>query len=120
MSTLKLSKLLETERFFEDTLVLNRIGIDSDINFQEDDKNLYITMNLPEIHPDKIDVYIKNNYLHIQETKEEVKEEDGECYSKEIYRGSFEQMIKLPEGIKEDGMDFDLYKGELTITLPKM
>ncbi len=119
MSTLKLSKLLETERFFEDTLILNRIGIDSNVYFDEDDQNLIVKMNLPEIHPDKIDVYVKNDYLHIIEIKEEAKEEDGETYSKEIYKESFEQMIKLPYKVDENNIDFYLNKGELTVVLSR-
>lgn len=119
MSNLKLSQLLETERFFEDTLTLNRIGIDSDVSVYEDGDNIVMKISLPDIHPDKIDVYVKNNYLHISETKEETREEDGKAYSKEVYTESFEEMIKLPAGIKEEDMEFDLKDGELTVTLPK-
>lgn len=90
------------------------------MDIYETDTDVIAEINLPDIDPEKIDISVENSFLKIHGDTEEKKEEKRRGYfKKEIRRGSFERMIKLPATVKEDEIDAVYEKGILKITIPK-
>lgn len=86
----------------------------------QDKKNLYLEVFLGGIKPENIEVFIKNNILTIQgksEVKEETKEKD--YLRKEIKKGSFRRIVKLPVDVQDKKASAEVVNGLLKITMPK-
>jgi len=111
---------MEIDNVFDSLPTLTKFGVDLAVDVYEKDENIIAEMNLPGIDPDKIDVSVENNYLRISGSREESKEEKKKhYYSKEIKRGSFERMVRLPNKVEEDKVSAEFKNGELVVTLPK-
>ncbi len=109
------------DRFFEDFPAFPKQGLDLAVDVYEKDKNIIAEMNLPGIPPDKINVSVEDNYLRVSGSREESKEEkEKHYYSKEIHRGSFERVVRLPAAVEKNKVSAEYKNGELTITLPKV
>jgi len=90
------------------------------MDIYQDKNNLYLEISLGGMKPENIEVSIKNNILTIQgksETKEEIKEKN--YLRKEINRGSFRRIVKLPVDIQEKKASGEVVKGLLKIIMPK-
>ena len=90
------------------------------IDIYQDKNNLYLEIPLVGIKPENVEVSIENNVLTVQgkiEEKKQVKEKD--YLRKEIRRGSFRRMIKLPVEVKEGKAAAESLGGILKITIPK-
>ncbi len=112
----------DIDRFFEDlpSLAFPKMGWDLAVDVYEKDNNVIAEMNLPGIDPEKIDISVEDNYLRVTGSREESKEEKQKhYYSKEIRRGSFERMVRLPATVQKSKVTAEYKNGGLTITLPK-
>ncbi|MFH1460801.1 MAG: Hsp20/alpha crystallin family protein [Patescibacteria group bacterium] len=90
------------------------------IDIYQDKNNLYVEIPLVGIKPENVEVSIDNNILTIQgkiEEKKQIKEKD--YLRKEIRRGSFRRVIKLPVEVKEGKAMAESSGGILKITIPK-
>lgn len=77
-------------------------------------------MNLPGINPDNIEVSVEDSCLKVSSSREDSKKEKKKhYYSKEVKRGSFERIVRLPSSVQRDKILAEFKNGELTITLPK-
>ncbi len=87
----------------------------------EETKDAYkVSVELPGIEKDDIDIQIKDNILTISgEKKEETKSEEGTFYRRERRYGKFSRSISLPGDVKVDNIDAEYKNGVLTLTLPK-
>ncbi len=87
----------------------------------EETKDVYrISIEVPGMEKDDIDIEVKDNVLTISgEKKEEVKSEDSTFYRRERRFGKFSRSISLPNDINVDGIDAEYKNGVLTLTLPK-
>ena len=87
----------------------------------EETKDAYrISIEVPGMEKDDIDIEVKDNVLTISgEKKEEVKSEDSTFYRRERRFGKFSRSISLPNDINVDGIDAEYKNGVLTLTLPK-
>lgn len=120
MSLIKWEPFMDIDNVFDSFPTLTKFGTDLAIDVYEKDNNIIAEMNLPGVDPDKIDVSVENNYLRVSGSREESKEEKKKhYYSKEIKRGSFERMIRLPSKVKEENVSAEFKNGELVVTLPK-
>lgn len=89
-----------------------------DISETEFDYNLDV--ELPGIDQKDIDVKIDDNILTIKGKKEQKAEtKEKNYYTREIYYGSFQRSISLPNNIKADAVDAKYENGILHITIPK-
>jgi len=87
----------------------------------ETDKEVIAEVNLPGIDPEKVQVSVEDGVLKVSGGMEEKKEEKEKGYwKKEIRKGSFERMVKLPVAVKEDAVDATYEKGVLKIVMPKI
>lgn len=90
------------------------------VDIYQDKNNLYLEVSLGGMKPENIDISIENNVLIIQgksEAKEEIKEKD--YLRKEIRKGAFRRMIKLPAQVLEKKASAEAIGGLLKITMPK-
>lgn len=122
MALIKWEPFGEIDRFFEDlpSAVFPKMGWDLAVDIYEKDGNLMAEMNLPGVDPDKIDVSVEGNHLRISGSREESKEEkQKQYYSKEIRRGSFERLVRLPTEVQKDKVSAEYKNGELLVMMPK-
>lgn len=117
----------DIERFFEEPEgmlypLTSMRRMEPAMNLYETDKDVVAEFNLPGIDPERINVSVKNQMLDVSGSMEEEKEEKekGKGYwRKEIRRGSFERMVRLPTSVDEDKIDATYEKGVLKIMMPK-
>ncbi|NQV00624.1 MAG: Hsp20/alpha crystallin family protein [Parcubacteria group bacterium] len=91
------------------------------VDIYQDKGNLYIDISLSGIKPEDVEISIDDNILTIQgksEDKKEIKEEN--YLRKEIRKGSFRRVIKLPVDIKDNQAKAESKNGMLKITIPKV
>jgi len=89
------------------------------MDIYETDKNVIAEVNVPDFDPEKLDVSIENGILRVSGKMDEKKEEKEKGYwRKEIRKGSFERMLRLPIAVKEDSVEATYEKGILKITMP--
>jgi HSP20 family protein len=127
MTTLmKWEPFKEVERFFgEDFPFLPivpkpRMGWDMAVDVYEEKGNIIAEMTVPGIDPEKLDITVKDGYLRIFGTREEEKEKkDKDFFYKEIKRGEFERLVKLPVAVKTEKAEAQYTKGVLKVILPK-
>ncbi len=120
MALIRWESFGDIDRFFEDFPAFPKQGIDLAVDVYEKNNNVIAEMNLPGIDPDKIEVSVEDNYLRVSGSREESTEEKKKhYYSKEIRRGSFERVVRLPAEVQKDKAVAEYKNGELIITLPK-
>jgi HSP20 family protein len=115
----------DLERFFEDDdwllPVLPRWGaMKPAMDVYETEKDVVAEVSIPDFDPEKVDVSVKDGILIVSGKMDEKKEEQDKGYwRKEIRKGSFERMVRLPAAVKEDAVDATYEKGVLKIVMPK-
>jgi HSP20 family protein len=115
----------DLERFFEDEdwflPVMPRWGaMKPAMDVYETDKDVVAEVNIPDFDPEKVDISVKDGVLTVSGKMDEKKEEKEKGYwRKEIRKGSFERMVRLPVAVKEDAVDATYEKGVLKIVMPK-
>jgi len=123
MDLIKWEPFGDMDRFFEDFPSfpkMEKFGWDLAVDVYEKDKNIIAEMNLPGVDPDKIDISVEDNHMRVSGSREESKEEKKkQYYSKEIKRGSFERVVRLPSEVQKAKVKAEYEGGKLTITLPK-
>lgn len=91
------------------------------VDIYQDKNNLYVEVLLAGIKPENIEISIEDSILIIAgkiEEKKETKEKD--YLRKEIRKGSFRRVIKLPVEVKGDKAIAESIEGMLKITIPKI
>ncbi len=113
----------DMERFWEEEwprLPVPKIGWDMAVDVYEENNNVVAEMNIPGIDPENIEVSIEDNHLRISGEREEKQEKQEKQYhSKEIRRGSFERIVRLPAEVKTSEVDAEYKDGVLKVTMPK-
>jgi len=90
------------------------------MDVRETDKEIIAEVEVPGFDPAKIDVSVEGGVLRVKGSMDEKKEEKEKGYwRKEIRKGSFERMIKLPVAVKENAVEATYEKGILKIVMPK-
>jgi HSP20 family protein len=86
----------------------------------ETDDAYKVTMELPGVAEDDIDVSWSNGLLSVRGEKRQDSEEKSEDrHVTERRYGSFKRPVRLPEGVEEDGLSATFKKGVLHIDVPK-
>jgi len=93
---------------------------DPALDIYQDKNNLYVEIPLIGINPKNIEISIDDNILTIQGKKEEKKEVKEKDYlRKEIKKGAFRRVVKLPMEVKGNRATAESVGGMLKITIPK-
>ncbi len=91
------------------------------VDIYQDKNNLYIEVSLVGVLPKDVEISIEDNILTLQVKKEEKKEKKEKDYlRKEIRKGSFRRVIKLPVEVKGNKALAESFEGILKITVPKV
>jgi len=86
----------------------------------EKENKIFVTMELPDVNPDDIDVSVVDSTLTIKGERKHTKEAKEENYIRtERFYGKFERVIELPVAVKTEEVDAAYQNGLLTIKLPK-
>ncbi len=116
----------ELENFFSDDdwffPVFSKKSFDPDMDVYETEKDVVAEINLPNISPENVDVWVEDGLLKVSGnfSEEEEEGEKGKSYwRKEIRKGSFQRAVRLPSEVNEDKTDAVYEKGVLKVTLPK-
>lgn len=90
------------------------------MDIYETDKEVIAELNLPGIDPEKVEVSVEDYVLKVSGGMEEKKEEKKKGYwRREIRKGSFQRMVRLPVAVKEKAVEATYEKGILKIIMPK-
>jgi len=110
------------ERFFtSESMTEMPEGFIPKMTLAETDKSYEIAADLPGVAPEDINIEIKGNELWITgERKQQIEEDDVTFYRIENQLGSFQRVIPLTSGIKEDQIEAEYTDGVLRIALPKV
>ncbi len=86
----------------------------------ENEDSFMVTVDLPGIKQDDLDITVANNVLTVKgEKKDEREEKQGKVYRKETWEGTFQRTLSLPAGVDPAKIEADMKDGVLHITLPK-
>lgn len=95
-------------------------GVYPPLNAWEDDNNLYVEAELPELELSDLEIFVTgDNQLSIKGTRKQPEREDGTWHRRERGSGSFSRMGELPQYVDSDKVTAEFKQGVLTITLPK-
>ncbi|RKX91019.1 MAG: Hsp20/alpha crystallin family protein [Spirochaetes bacterium] len=113
----------ELSRFFDsdfmDSRYFGRSSVPA-VDFAEDDDNFYLFMDIPGVDKKDIDLTISRNVLIIKGEKKNLKNVDQEkVYHNEIWYGTFERSITLPDMADDSSVKADLKDGVLVVTIAK-
>lgn len=90
------------------------------LDLKEDTEAYTVTLEVPGMEQEQLQISLENNVLTIRGTKEQKKEEGkGEYRRVERSYGTFARSVTLPRNVDVNGVTAGLADGVLTVTLPK-
>lgn len=125
MSLIRWKPFSDLDKFFGDDDWLLPVFPRQDLlkpamDVKETDKEVIAEIEVPGFDPEKIDVSVDDGILRVKGSLDEKKEEKEKGYwHKEIRKGSFERMVRLPAAVKENKVEATYEKGILKIVMPK-
>jgi HSP20 family protein len=89
-------------------------------NVAETEHEYEVTLDLPGMKPDDIDIELEPGQLRIRGEKQQEQEPSGKKYHRvERFRGNFERVIPLAAAVDDDRVSAEYTYGVLKITIPK-
>lgn len=89
-------------------------------DIHEDDKNYYLSFDLPGIGKDSIDISISNDMLIVSGSrKSESNHNDNYSRFNSIQYGDFQKSFNLPENVNQDKISAKMKDGVLSMTIKK-
>lgn len=90
------------------------------VNVSENDKEIEVTVEVPGMDQDDVDISLRDDVLTIKgEKKQEKEEKDKEYYHVERSYGSFYRSLQVPCEVDQENIKAAFKKGVLKINLPK-
>lgn len=90
------------------------------INVSENDKEIEVTVEVPGMDQNDVEINLRDDVLTIKgEKKQEKEEKDKEYYHVESSYGSFYRSLQIPCEVEQDQVKAAFKKGVLKIYLPK-
>ncbi len=91
------------------------------VDITEDEKNLYLTAEIPGAEKNDVKVHVENNVLTISgEKKKETVQKNGNYYREERTYGEFTRSLVLPAEVDESNIEANFKDGVLKIKMPKL
>lgn len=89
-------------------------------NLVETENGFEVTVDLPGMKPEDVNVEVKNGNLWISGESKEEKEEKGKTYHRiERRSGEFRRVFTLPMPVAEEKISAEYKEGVLSVVLPK-
>lgn len=109
----------ELERFF-DVFTENNTNFAPSCEIHDEDKMYSISLDIPGLRKEDIDIEVKDNHLHISgERKYEKKTDKQNVLRSERRYGKFSRVFSLPQNVNSDAIQARFENGVLELTLPK-
>ena len=90
------------------------------IDIKETDDNYVVSVEVPGVAKEDVDIRIEGDTLTIHGEKKQEKKEDKENYHcVERHYGSFERMLTIPKDANKDNIDAKFKDGVLTINIKR-
>jgi HSP20 family protein len=90
------------------------------LDVRETEANFAVTVDLPGLEPDQVEVTFEDGLLTIRGQREFTKEVDEEQYHRiERSYGSFARSVRLPRTADAEKIEASFDKGVLTVEVPK-
>jgi len=90
------------------------------MNVWTDQDGAVVTVELPGINPEEIEISVKNDTLALRGSRAPDEVQEGETYHRrERGSGSFTRSLQLPFQVASDKVAASYEKGVLSITLPR-
>ena len=90
------------------------------VDIYENEQELVVKADLPDIDPKDLDIRVENNILSIRGERKFEKKVNEENYLRvERAYGSFSRSFSLANTVNPDGIKADYQNGVLTLVLPK-
>lgn len=90
------------------------------LNLSETENSVEVTMELPGVKPEEIDIQVHGNQLTIRGERKDEKEEKGRTFHRvERTSGSFYRAVTLPCAVEDSEAVAECREGILTVQLPK-
>jgi HSP20 family protein len=90
------------------------------VDVVEGEKEFTVTVDLPGLKPEEVQVEFKEGSLWITGERKEEKEEKGKTYHRiERSYGEFRRVLPLPVAVKEGEIEAKFTDGMLKVSLPK-
>ena len=87
----------------------------------ERDEDVLVRAEIAGVEKKDLDVSVTDNSVTIKgETRYEGKEDKGHYYRREISRGAFARMVRLPAEVDTEKAKADFKDGVLELTMPKL
>ena len=107
------------ERFWGEGEGLFGRGVPA-LNLSETENSVDVTMDLPGVKPEEIDIQVHGNQLTIRGERKEEQEEKGRTFHRvERSSGSFLRTVTLPCAVEESEAAAECREGILSVHLPK-
>lgn len=108
----------EIEKFFD--VFSRRESFAPVCEIHDEDNSYSISLDIPGMKKDEIDIEVKDNHLHVTgERKTEKKSEKNNVLRSERTYGKFERVFSLPQNINAEKIEARFENGVLDISLPK-
>lgn len=108
------------DEFMEDALSWGSGRFVPELNVYETDKAFEVTLALPGISKDDIDISMEGHTLTISGERTFEEDESRKYHRVESRFGKFERSLPLPDIIDEDNIRANYENGVLTVTVPKL
>src|SRR5258705_4988656 len=90
------------------------------VDIYENEHELVVKADLPDVKPEDLDIRVENNILTIRGERKVEKKVDEENYLRvERSYGSFTRSISLANTVNSEAIKADYKDGVLTLTIPK-
>ena len=117
-SDMKFSEMLD--EMMESAFSTGRGTFIPEMNIYETEDNFEITLALPGMRKEDIELSLEGTTLTISGERELNEDEDKKYHRIESRFGSFERTLPLPNTIDEENISATYENGVLTITVPKL
>jgi HSP20 family protein len=90
------------------------------VDLVEEENEFAVTVDLPGLKPEEVQVEFKGGALWITGERKEEKEEKDKTYHRvERSHGEFRRVLPLPMAVKEDEIEAKFTDGVLKVSVPK-
>ncbi|MDQ1362406.1 MAG: hypothetical protein QG652_266 [Pseudomonadota bacterium] len=90
------------------------------VDIKEETGRFLITVDVPGVDPEKIEVHMENGMLTIKGERDSEKKTEREGYKRiEREHGAFYRRFTMPEGVNANAIEASSKNGVLSISIPK-
>lgn len=108
------------DEFFEEAFDLTSGSFTPGLNVYETDDAFELTLELPGMSKEDIDISMENNMLTISGERKATREEDGRTHHRVESRfGTFSRSLPLPNNVNEEEIEATYENGVLAVNIPK-